>query len=204
MKNLIKIKWGIPLFLTLIFFSACNLELQKEYDFDENARINEPSAPFDMTIWEFMNEQSDFDLMVQAVQLAGLENIFNEGEDDKTVLLLRQKAMQQFLNDQDATSLSEIPVQTLQNFLFYHVITTRFKQHDLNSQEDVQFHSLLEGPNGRINIWKWRRYEEIQINRNGSPDKPSTAKSASVFLHNYEFTNGVGHQMEKYVQWAPF
>ncbi|SDF19060.1 Fasciclin domain-containing protein [Pricia antarctica] len=191
--------------LVLILLTGCDLDLQKEYDFDEDARIYEPSPAFETTIWEFMNQQqSDFGLMVDAIQIAGLENLYTDGGDDKTILMLRNEAMQEFLDDQAAVSLEDIPIETLQKFLRYHIITERFTQNDLNSQEDVQLQTLIEGNNGRINVWKWRRYMELQINRAGSPDLPSSAKGASVYLHNYEFTNGVGHQMQKFVRWSPF
>ena len=130
--------------------------------------------------------------------------VFNGGADDKTVLLLRQDAMQEFLDDMGATVVSDIPVETWENFLNYHVITSRFTQNDLNSQEHVTFQTLVSGDDGRINVWKWRRYMELQINRNGSPNLPGTAKGTAVYLHNYQFTNGVGHQMQRYVRWSPF
>lgn len=204
MRNLKMIKFGMLLFFVMALGVSCDLELQENYDFDESATIYEESPPFDISIWQFMNQQADFDLMVEAVERAGLQSVFEGGEDDKTILLLRQEAMQEFLDDTGVATVAEIPVETLQNFLNYHVITTRFTQNDLNSQEDVQFQTRLEGVNGRINVWRWRRYMEIRINRNGSPDRPSTAKGGNVFLHNYQFRNGVGHQMRNYVRWAPF
>lgn len=204
MEKLIKITKYMSLLSVIMLFTSCGLDLQENYDFDESATIYPEYEPFDMTIWEFMNEQSDFTLMVEAVQLAGMESTFNGGQDDKTVLLLRNEAMQDFLDDQGANTLAEIDPQVLQNFLNYHVITTRFTNGDLNSQEYVTFQTLNEGPDGRIVIWRWRRYMELQINRNGSPDKPSSAKNTSVYLHNYEFTNGVAHQLRTYVRWVNF
>ncbi len=188
----------------LLFLNSCDLALQESYEFDDDATIYNPSPPFDMTIWEFMTQESDFELMVEAVKLAGLEGVFNDGQDDKTVLLLRQDAMTKFLEDQGAAAVADVPVEIWQHFLQYHVITTRFTQNDLNSQEYTIFQTLYPGDDGRIVLWKWRRYMELQINRNGSPDRPSTAKGQSVFLHNYEFTNGVGHQLQGYVGWAAY
>lgn len=205
MKNIKSIYPSILFsFLIAGLLSSCDLELQQSYDFDEDATIYQPTPPFNMTIWEFMNQHDDFDLMVQAVELAGMESVFSGGQNDKTILLLRQDAMQEFLDDQNATSVGDIAVDTWQHFLNYHVITSRFTQNDLNSQEYTTFQTLVPGDDGRIVVWKWRRYMELQINRNGSPDMPSSAKGESVFLHNYEFTNGVGHQMTGYVGWAPY
>ena len=166
MKKLKNIKVHIILASVMILFSSCDLDLQENYDFDESATIYPPIVPFNMTMWEFMTQQPDFTMMVEAVQLAGMESIYSGGEDNKTVLMLRNQAMQEFLNNQGAASVSAISVAKWEKFLKYHVITTRFEQNDLNSQEDVQFQTLIEGPNGRINIWMWRRYMEIQVNRN--------------------------------------
>lgn len=186
-------------------FSSCDLALQTSYDFDEDASIYDPQTPFiNETIWDFMTSESDFDLMVEAIQFAGLESVFSGGDSDKTVLLLRQDAMEMFLEDQGAAQVQDIPIEVWEHFLNYHVITSRFTQNDLNSQEYTTFQTLYPGDDGRIVVWKWRRYMEIQINRNGSPDRPSTAIGTEVFLHNYEFSNGVGHQIEEYVGWAPY
>ena len=204
MKKLKKLKSCITLFSVFMLLTGCSLDLQENYDFDESATIYPTYEPFNMTMWEFMNEQADFTMMVEAVELAGLQSVYSGGENNKTVLILRNQAMQEFLTNQGAANVAAISVAKWQRFLKYHVITTRFTQNDLNSQEDVQFQTLIDGPDGRINIWKWRRYMEIQINRNGSPDRPSTAKGASVYLHNYQFTNGIGHQMRNFVRWAPY
>nr|WP_299344373.1 fasciclin domain-containing protein [Allomuricauda sp.] len=203
-KNSFKIIRLAALAIGIVFFNSCDLELQEDYDFDDSATVFPEFPPFEVSLYQFMTEQADFVLMVEAIDRAGLQNAFNEGADDKTVLMLRQEAMEEFLEDQGVTTVAEVPVETLRNLLNYHIITTRFTQNDLNSQEDVQFQTRIEGPNGRINVWKWRRFMEIRINQNGSPDLPGTAKGANVFLHNYQFTNGVGHQMNGYVQWAPF
>lgn len=194
----------ITFILLLGMGTSCDLALQKSYDFDESATIYQEQPPFNQTIWEFMNQQADFDLMVEAIDFAGMQDVFDGGQDDKTVLLLRQEAMEAFLSDQNAENVQDVPLDTWMHFLNYHVITTRFTQNDLNSQEYTTLQTLVNGDDGRIVIWKWRRYMELQINRNGSPDRPNTAKGDAVFLHNYEFTNGVGHQMRKYVGWAPY
>ncbi len=205
MGKLIKITKYISLLSMVMLFTGCDLELQENYDFDESATIHLEYEPFDVTIWEFMNQESaDFSLMIEAVQLAGMESTFSGGQDDKTILLLRNEAMEDFLDNQGVTSVAEIDPQVLQNFLNYHIITRRFTNDELNSQEYVTMQTLNEGPDGRIVIWRWRRYMEIQINRNGSPERPGTAKGTSVYLHNYEFTNGVGHQLRTFVRWAPF
>ena len=204
MKKLKKLKSCIILFSVFMLFTSCGLDLQEDYDFDESATIQPPIEPFNMTMWEFMQEQADFTLMVEAIELAGMQSVYNDGQDDKTVLMLRNQAMQEFLTNQGAANVAAISVEKWQTFLKYHVITERISQNDLNSQEDVQFQTLVDGPNGRINCWMWRRYMEIRINRTGSPDRPSTAKGASVYLHNYQFTNGIGHQMRNFVTWAPY
>lgn len=189
--------------IMIISLQACKkLALQKSFDFDENDHpVVQP--PFNMTIWDFITIHDEFSLMEEAVKLAAMEETYSSGDSNKTVLLLRNEAMQEFLTKYNFATVSDVPVTRLQSFLKYHVITTRFTQIDLPVQQFVVFQTLIPGDNGRINIWKWREYWEIRINT-GGPDLPATAKSANVYLHNYEFTNGVGHQMKQFVQWVPY
>lgn len=200
MKGVIK---NTVIILIVLLLNSCEkLALQRSFDFDQN---DHPTVvpPFNITIYAFMTQHVEFDSMVVAVKRAGMEDIFEGGADDKTVLLLRNEAVMEFLKKQGFTSIDQVPVSKLQNLLKYHVITTRFTQNDLNVQTFYVFHTLVDGDNGLINVWKFRQYWTIEIN-SGGPNLPSTAKSANVYLHNYEFTNGVGHQMQHYVRRVPF
>lgn len=189
--------------LFAVLCQACEkLPLQESFNFDEN---DHPAIrpPFNTTIFEFMSTHAEFSLMVEAVKRAGLENAYSGGANDKTVLLLRNEAITKFLADYRHATVADVPVVRLQNMLRYHIITKRFTQKDLSVQDFVVFQTLVPGTNGLINIYKWREYWEIQIN-SGGPDLPSTRRTANVYLHNYEFTNCVGHQMRLYVQRVPF
>lgn len=195
-------KLALIIIVAFLLQGCEKMSLQKSFDFDEN---DHPPIrpPFKTTVFEFMTTQADFSLMVEAVKRAGLESIYSGGADDKTVLLLRNDAMNLFLKDYAHANVAAVPVARLQNMLNYHVITTRLTQNDLPVQEYQTYQTLVPGPNGRITIYKWREYWEIRINA-GGPDLPSTRKTANVYLHNYEFTNGVGHQLKAYVQWVRF
>lgn len=187
-----------------IFLQACDLDLQRSYDFDEDARWEAPD-PFEITIYEWMTQNEEFNLMVEAIERADMQNTFNGGEDDKTVLLLRTEAMEEFLDDYGYAAVADVPVETLQSMLNYHVIPTRLKQRDMNISRWHTFQTLIDGDDGLINLyvdgwWYW----EIQINGEGAPDLPPTAKRTIVRFHNFEFTNGVGHQLINYVQRVPF
>ncbi len=189
--------------LFAMLFQACEkLPLQESFDFDENDHpVVRP--PFNTTIFEFMTSRPELSSMVEAVRRAGLESMYSGGGNDKTVLLLRNDAMKRFLTDYGHARVADVPVSRLQNLLNYHVITTRFTQNDLPVQEYLTFQTLIPGPNGRITIYKWREYWEIRINA-GGPDLPSTRRTANVYLHNYQFTNGVAHQLNAYAQWVRF
>jgi uncharacterized surface protein with fasciclin (FAS1) repeats len=198
MKN--SIKNFIIIILALLFQACEELPLQKSFDFDENDHPK-VQPPFNMTMFEFMSSRPEFSLMVEAVNRAGMIDVFNGGADDKTVLLLRNEAMTEFLNFYKHTTVANVPLPRLQNLLNYHVITTRFTQNDLKVQEFYTFQTLIPGENGRIIVWKWREYWEIRIN--SMSGLPGTRRTANVYLHNYEFTNGVGHQMQRFVQMVP-
>lgn len=199
MKNIIKCSFIV---IFALFFQACEeLPLQKSFDFDESDHPK-IQPPFNMTIFEFLSTHAEFSMMVEAINLAGMKETFDGGADDKTVLLLRNEAMTEFLKNYKHSNVAAVPVSRLQNLLKYHVITTRFTQNDLSVQDFTTFQTLIDGQNGRIIVWKWREYWEIRINT--LTGLPKTAKSANVYLHNYEFINGVGHHMKNYAQMTTF
>lgn len=196
------IKLSLILLFAIVFQGCEKLPLQKSFDFDENDHpVVKPK--FNMTIYVFMESRPELSLMVEAIKRAGMESTFSGGADDKTVLLLRNEAMIEFLTNHKYATIAVTPILTLQNLLKYHVIRKRITQNDLTVQDFTIFQTLTDGENGKITLYKWREYWEIQVNT-GGPNLPSTVKKANVYLHNYEFTNGVGHQMKKYVRRVPF
>src|SRR5690606_36526773 len=145
------IKSIVLLIITLSLYSCEKMILQKSFHFDEN---DHPAVilPFNITIYEFMTQHVEFDSMTVAVKRAGMEDIFKGGGNDKTVLLLRNEAIQKFLKDYGFSKNSDVPIIKLQNLLKYHVITTRFTQKDLKVQTFYVYNTLVDGDDGLINI----------------------------------------------------
>jgi hypothetical protein len=206
MKLAFKYSFIVLFFIT---FYACDLPLQKSFHFDKSAHLPK-IPPYKTTIWTYMTHPEDstfdqnehLDSMVIAVKRAELKNIYNKGKN-KTVFLLRNKAMREFLANNGYKSISEVPVYILQNLLKYHVIPdTSIEQIDLPIKEYRQFQTLIKGANGLMNLYEGKEYWQIRINTNGP--LPPTAKKAVVYLHNFEFTNGVAHQLNSYARWVPF
>lgn len=190
-------------------FLSCDLERQTSFDFDEDAHWEAPE-PFDVTVYDYINQEDQLSLMSQAIERANMEDTFQEGGSPEssdsntiTVFLLRNSAMQEFLDDYNYNSIDDVPVSTLENLLRYHVIPTRVKQRDVNVQTHTTFQTLVDGPDGIIDIWVHRDFWIMHINSAGA-GFPDTKKSTDVIEHNYEFTNGIGHHIEGYTQRAPF
>lgn len=194
--------------ITIVSLSAitsCNLDFQEDFDFDHNARLYEPMNPFtDMTMWEFMNDHDEFDSLVAIATLVGMEGLYSGGSEDRTILMLRNEAIGFFLADQGADAITDVPLDKWEKLLNYHVITTRFTQEDIFSQVDTRFQTLIDGDDGQIWVWKWRRYWQFRFNSASTPGLPADAHRADVYLHNYLFSNGVGHQMRGYAGWTAY
>jgi hypothetical protein len=197
--------------IILALLSSCDLPLQKSYNFDDSAHLP-VLPPYKVTMWNYMTHPQDttfdqndeLDSMVVAVKRAGMKKVYNSGKD-KTVFLLRNKAMREFLSDNGYSSIDEVPIYILQNLLKYHVIPgQRIEQDDLEIKEYYVFQTLIKGNAGLINLFEGNEYWRIELNTPGGPNLPSTAKSAIVYLHNFEFTNGVAHQLNTYARRVPF
>ena len=185
--------------------TSCDLSLQEDFDFDQNARLYDPMSPFTgITMWEFMNDHEEFDSLVAIAAMVGLESLYSGGSEDRTVLMLRNEAIGFFLADQGANAITDVPDEKWEKLLNYHVITERFTQEDIFSQVDTRFQTLIEGEDGQIWVWKWRRYWQFRFNSGSTPGLPPNAQNADVYLHNYIFSNGVGHQMRGYAGWTAY
>lgn len=192
-------------FISIILISSCDLDLQEDFEFDDDAVVHEPQNPFtDTNMWDFMNANVEFDSLVKVATQVGMESLFSGGDENRTVLMLRNDAIEDFIGDQGGAQISDIPDATWEKLLNYHVITEAFVQEDIFSQENTRFQTLIDGDDGQIWVWKWRRYWELRFNDNPPGGRPSGAVRGDAFLHNYIFANGVAHQMNEYTGWTAY
>lgn len=107
---------SIKLFITTVMapfmlVTGCELaglDLQEKYDYDEKAGIL--SNRLNMTVWEFLNSRPDeFSLLIEGIQYAGLEDMYNE--PNSTYMVLTNRA----LSSTTDTDLSYFYVNQLPN-----------------------------------------------------------------------------------------
>lgn len=219
----------IALLGLVLCFSACDLELQKGFDFVPEIDATDPYA--EMTAWEFIqtrNNRNDdgslngeeLDYMIAAIERAGMVEEYNGLGTDRTYLLLNNNAFTgngdiiQLVTGSPSVAEGETPadvmaradVDVLKRILQYHIVTTYVAQIPTLFEFDVNyiFQTLIPGEDGVIVMRRDNRYR-IDINRAPAP-LPSTATSQweRVRLHNYVFVNGIGHFIADPVRNKPY
>ncbi|WP_319591439.1 fasciclin domain-containing protein [uncultured Draconibacterium sp.] len=85
------------------------------------------------TIADIAVANSEFSILVEALMKADLVGAVADSEAELTVFAPTNDAFAALLSDLGATSLDDIPVETLTNILLYHVIGTKAMSTDLAS-----------------------------------------------------------------------
>lgn len=207
---------------------SCDLELQKEWEYVPEPFGNKPTGMTALEWVEMINNDPtyqdanglpEFDFLLQAIERTGLENLYLGQDTTNTFLLLRNSAWNgsnQLI--QNMTGNREYPLDSISNerleqVLRYHIIDEYLSQPAIPKNDFfLYYQTLVPGDSGSIEINKRLFDQSIRINtsiaRIGSPSTPSNMPSSSrgtvVNLHNFIFTNGIGHQLNGYVRYQPF
>lgn len=200
---------GILLAIVMAFSSSCDLQLQEQFEFEDD--IPE-LARFDMTVMEWLdqNPQDQFTYMLEAIERAGLRDLYDNADDNRTFLLLRNDAWTESNEILSSVAgdasypLDSIPVATLRHILKYHIVDAYVDQGPslLTVDAPYGFQTLIEGDSGRI--YFSRNYSQnLSVNSAGSL-LPGDKKNTGVSLHNYIFKNGVAHQLNAHVRYQPY
>lgn len=229
MKNFInKVKGLFGVGAMLLLLASCDLSLQEEWEYVREPFGNQPTG---MTAFEWMqmiNSNStyndddgipQFEFMLQAIERAGVQDLYNDPTASRTFFLLRNNAFNgggQFLahttGDND-NPIDSVSADRLEHALRYHLLEESLSQNDVPKNDThLYYQTLVPGDTGVMEINKRLFNQQIRINtsiaRVGAPNIPSTMPSSSrgrgVDLHNFIFTNGVGHQLNGYVRYQPF
>jgi uncharacterized surface protein with fasciclin (FAS1) repeats len=92
---------------------------------------NDDDAPQpDPTVFEFVQNNSDFDILRSALERTGLDALLNTG-GPFTVFAPDDDAFQAFLTNAGIASINDIPVDVLTQVLTYHVIGGEFRSTNL-------------------------------------------------------------------------
>jgi hypothetical protein len=206
-----KLKYYI-IFSIAVIFSGCELaglELQEDVEYEYH--VLDPEV--DMTAWEFLNlprEDTVFELMLEGVQYAGLEEEYKK--PNRTFLFLANEAIVEFdeddgsvlagsyfgynilANGDTATRWEDYPVEEVRDFFLYHIIDSVYSYDNLGP-ENTEVTTLLDAPDNKA-------YMKIMNERNSKlrvNDRPFTVKFAEARSSNIQVTNGVVHAFNDFV-----
>jgi Fasciclin domain len=214
MKNYKILYISLSISILSCLLSSCDLEIQKKNKFVPGI----PDLPTfkTETAWEWMQKQTSpagtvpaankLDFMIQLIKVAGLEEEYNKPVTERTYLFLNNSAftgtgrINALLTGVVAGTgdLSKVDKVRAANLLKYHIVNAYVDQ--INAlpiyYAQYEFKTLLDGPNGVISF---RRDERYSVTINSSPNLPSTRRSTTVTLHNYQFKNGIAHFISSHV-----
>lgn len=167
-----------------------------------------------------------FNYLIEAIKRAGFEDEYNNNNIiDRTYLLLNNNAFTgggdiiELVTGSEEVGEDETPaeimaradVDVLRLILQYHIVTTYVDQIPTLFEYDewYLFQTLISGEDGIIGLLRDNRYR-ISINgtRNDRVPSPLPSSAFSQFeevrLHNYVFSNGIGHVIADPVRNAPY
>jgi len=160
---------GLAAIFSIAVFTSC------EKDEDSSNEISK------MTIAEFASSQENFSVLVQALTKADLVDVLN-GSGNFTVFAPTNAAFTALLSDLGASSLDDIPLETLESVLLYHVLGEEKKSGML---ENGYYNTLSQAYNG---------YMSLKIDLAGGVMINS---SANVTTADVDVMNGVIHVIDK-------
>jgi uncharacterized surface protein with fasciclin (FAS1) repeats len=216
MKNhkILFLSLSISIFSCLL--SSCDLEIQKKNEFVPG--IPELATFKNETAWEWMQKQTSpagtlptattntnkLDFMIQLIKIAGLEEEYNKPVTNRTYLFLNNASftgtgrINALLTGVAAGTgdLSKVDKTRATNLLKYHIVDAYVDQIQALPVyfAQYQFKTLLEN-----NIITFRRDERYSLTINSDPSLPTTRRSTTVTLHNYQFKNGIAHFISSHV-----
>lgn len=224
MQNTFAIFRGLSaMFVMLCFATSCDLPVQPKFEFV--SEIGELPTFEDQTVLEWMrspaslgvNDNANFDIMVRAIEIAGMEEEYNDPSDRRTFFMLNNQAFTAnnriygLLRVTSLDSLDAGGIDRLRNILRYHIIDEYVDQGPEALPvllTNYTFQSLLPGAEGQIIVHRDERFRMF-INKEPLLNElaaglPSVARRTDVRNHNYIFSNGVGHHLRDYARNRPF
>lgn len=136
------------------------------------------------TIADIAVANSEFSILVEALMKADLVGAVADSEAELTVFAPTNDAFAALLSDLGATSLDDIPVETLTNILLYHVVGSKAMSTDLASG---YFPTLATFSSNNISMY-------INVG-----DGVSINGSTMVTTSDIEADNGVIHVVDKVI-----
>ncbi len=140
-------------------------------------------APMEMNIVEVAADAGSFDVLLAAATKAGLADYLST-EQNLTVFAPTDEAFAALLGDLGASSLDDIPLETLTSILLYHVIGSKAMSTDLSSG---YYPTLSTFNDNNVSMY-------IKVDDGVSINKNTTVTAADI-----EASNGVIHVVDKVI-----
>ena len=188
----------LALLLAVALTAACgDMKLQTDADYDGS--VLDPHIP--MTAWEYFEARSDiFSEFMAAIEYAGMKEYYTQTGHENTFLALTNTAVKNLISDQNHSSLTECPVESVRNLLRYHIVDGFYSGYGELPVEAIFVLTLRRGEEGlmtmltRKNPWM-ADAGAIIVNATGTNGNSPMRKAISS---NIMPTNGVVHVFDSY------
>lgn len=154
MRKLIRIQ---VVFLFLLTLCSCEKEIDKYYERPDWLRGN---------AWEYLEEQGNFSLFLQAVERAGYKGMLN-GRSLCTVMAPTDEAFQKYLGKLGVSSVADISVEDLKVLTGYHIVKNAY-------EKDYMLEFIMDPSNekpssGEDNAYKFETNAQLMYRETVNP-----------------------------------
>lgn len=169
----------MAMFSLILIMAFTQCEIQKDFEYE----YSNPGGKLSVNAWQYIQQTDSLSLLEAAVTAAGLQDLYT-GTTDKTFIAPRNSAFRTYMKTNKYTSISAIPVATLQSVIKYHVVKARviFSDPTMLVSDPIAYTT----ESGQI----------MYLSRNSSYQgviNQGTKKSWTIITSNIEPTNGVVH-----------
>ena len=199
-KNIFKV---VLLCSLTMAFSSCELELQKDYDYE--ASVADPHVY--MSAWDYMNTRKDvFSEFIEAIEYAEMKEYYQQTDKKYTFLALNNTAMENYrMNEFPGTSsITECDKDKVKDLLAYHIVEGEYSSYGQFQIEPMFVLTMLKGEKGLMTmlVYKepWQQVVgQIVVNQYGSNGHSPSRRSVTS---NILPTNGVIHVFGDYCKYV--
>ena len=137
--------------LSVIALAGCDLELQKNYDYE--ASVDDPHV--NVTAWEYFQDHQDvFSEFTTAIEYTGLKDYYTQTENKYTYLALNNTAMQSYRENAfpGIASITDCDKETVKNMLLYHIVDGEYSSYGQLQVEAMFVLTMLPGEKGLMTM----------------------------------------------------
>jgi uncharacterized surface protein with fasciclin (FAS1) repeats len=173
--------------LAIVLGTLTQCEVQDNFEYQPSPA----NSALGKNCGEFIQNRTDIlSMMQEAISIAGMQSYYAEN-NGYTYILPRNNAWAKYLKTNSYTSISDIPVATLQNILKYHLVKAMVNFSDpalITSNNPIAY----DTESGTIMYLSHNTNFQGLINQN-------TKKSWTIITSNLVPTNGVIHVVDDVV-----